>query len=507
MSSGENTDKPMIIKISGLGNIGNRMMQYISAVRFARHFPNARIERVSLPEWGIEFDHSGETAPTDDIMHVDDHFRDEQHLVSTIRDRNPDVVFFTGYLQKTALFGDHREWKDIFSEREEVDVRFGDNDLVVSIRTGEIVEGYYQYPLIPIEFYRHLEKTTGMNLVFVGQITDNGYSRDLRDAFPHSRFIPHISPMKDFEILRRAKNVVVGISTFSFLATWLSDAEKIILPLWGFFSIPCHLNEIELLPPDDDRYEFWLFPFVPGLPEAQMREISASVAGMCRKTDMEEIISIRNRINSISVRETDFQVDDTWYASRYPDASLDIALGYFRNPYDHYTRTGVWEGRLPTPPTRPDLPNVASGKKALVSSFSEYAAGASAEEQARAAVDGPVEGDCAFHTKDENYPWWQVDLGQIHRISYMIICNREGGDILKDRCLPLGVYSSEDGVKWYCVRVHRQLFGGMDGHPLEINLHPAITARHILLVAQKHTYFHLEQVQIFGVPDDRTGNA
>lgn len=46
----------MIFRISGLGNLGNRMMQYMSASYFQDIFPGSSLANVHLPEWGIEYE-------------------------------------------------------------------------------------------------------------------------------------------------------------------------------------------------------------------------------------------------------------------------------------------------------------------------------------------------------------------------------------------------------------------------------------------------------------------
>jgi hypothetical protein len=137
---------------------------------------------------------------------------------------------------------------------------FGSSELVCSVRGCEILFGFHpDYVPLPALFYAMLAELTGLELVFYGQINDDPYCNMLRAAFPNARFIPGRGTMPDFEVLRRSVNIVPSISTFAWLAAWLSDAQRIFLPVCGMFNprqAPYHL----FLPIGDPRYRFTLFP-------------------------------------------------------------------------------------------------------------------------------------------------------------------------------------------------------------------------------------------------------
>lgn len=95
--------------------------------------------------------------------------------------------------------------------------------------------------------------------VFVGQTHDNNdYCRRLRQRFPDAAFTPKASPLTDFETLRRASHLVAAVSSFSWLAGWLSSARTINLPVAGILD-PRIRPDIDLLPLDDARYRFHQF--------------------------------------------------------------------------------------------------------------------------------------------------------------------------------------------------------------------------------------------------------
>jgi hypothetical protein len=64
--------------------------------------------------------------------------------------------------------------------------------------------------------------------------------------------------MADFGVLRASRHLCVAISTFSWLAAWLSEARTIHLPVAGALH-PRQRPDMDLLPVADPRYRFHLF--------------------------------------------------------------------------------------------------------------------------------------------------------------------------------------------------------------------------------------------------------
>jgi hypothetical protein len=109
---------------------------------------------------------------------------------------------------------------------------------------------------LPFGFFEALIRDSGRKPVFVGQIhDDNDYCRRLRLRFPDAEFAPKMWPVADFETLRRASHLVGAVSSFSWLAGWLSSARTISLPVAGIFD-PRIRPDIDLLPLGDARYRF-----------------------------------------------------------------------------------------------------------------------------------------------------------------------------------------------------------------------------------------------------------
>jgi hypothetical protein len=115
---------------------------------------------------------------------------------------------------------------------------------------------------LPISYYQGLINETGLAPVFIGQLETDWYTKALRSAFPQARWIAGGSWLHDFQTIRNATTVSISVSTFAWLATWLSSrTTKIYLPALGIFNQE-QRPDIDLLPTDDPRYELRPFPLV-----------------------------------------------------------------------------------------------------------------------------------------------------------------------------------------------------------------------------------------------------
>ena len=95
----------------------------------------------------------------------------------------------------------------------------------------------------------------GLQPVFVEQLEDNWYDRVLRDQFRNAHYLSG-GPIEDFQTMRGARHMVLAVSSFSWLAAWLSDrAEVIHMPVAGLFN-PAQRSDIDLLPEADPRWHF-----------------------------------------------------------------------------------------------------------------------------------------------------------------------------------------------------------------------------------------------------------
>lgn len=246
-----------VVRQTLAGGFANRMFEHLSALALVRLIPGAQLTGDALPNWRIRPPRI--PLPPRHIK-VEGHRIDLPRLLYLASSGLIQGVDVTALGCRMELVGPPSRARAIFVEKPLPDPGFEPEDLVISIRGGEILHGVHKdYRPLPPSFYERVITLTGRRPVFLGQIGDDAYSEALRRRFPTARFLPSRGAMEDFAALRQARHLVVAISTFSWLAAWLSQAEEIHLPIAGMFH-PTQRPEVDLLPVTDPRYRFHLFP-------------------------------------------------------------------------------------------------------------------------------------------------------------------------------------------------------------------------------------------------------
>ena len=328
-------------------------MMYLSALKLRDYIGYGTISNVSIPIFGIELP----DVPLEPRIGIHDR--------GSCNGRTAGLVPFRGYatvLPKTnasfiSLEGFYQNI-DNFPAREKLDYdalfphlpdqldHASGGELLISIRGGDVLRGIHpHYTLLPAEFYAALARQTGLRPVFFGQLENNAYMDELRSRFPNARFVQGRDPGYDFDYIRKSKNIVLSVSTFAWLAAWLSDAAHVFFPISGMFNPAQHPSSM-LIPWDDPRFHFYLFPKNYALPVERYREY---------------IDPLRDTWTGVSAQHRDiyakpprrsldkclmcFNVDD--YCEMYPNARRAGDLWGAAGVVNEFVETGFWEGRRP----------------------------------------------------------------------------------------------------------------------------------------------------------------
>lgn len=271
-----------VFQTRSFGNLANRMIQHMVALAVQARAPSCVLAGPDVPEWGIRtLSDNGTWA---DLALVDEQRIDVEGVAALLESRSLHKVVHRGFGQRMAQFLPRERYRDVFVTHEPGIVSFDSRYLVMNVRSAEVVSGQFRdYVLTPLNFYRDLIEQTGLIPVFTGQLEPNAYTDALRAQFPAAIYHESQGPVRDFETVRRSKNIVISVSTFSWLAAWLSDADQIFMPVNGLLN-PLQFPAVDLLPLDDARYRFFLFPINNGNPnfaaahraiDGQWREVSA----------------------------------------------------------------------------------------------------------------------------------------------------------------------------------------------------------------------------------------
>jgi hypothetical protein len=241
-----------IIVVAHKGRLGNRMFQAMLAAEIAHRVPGAVIRGLRLPEWNlVRPAHRVEST----ALVLRSHRFNLDEACWLLRTGAVTTLVIDAWAQRLNYFGAPARYRRMF-EPQTSGHEVGDHELVINVRTGDILDGHHpEYYPLPFSYYARLIDSTGLDPVFIGELEENPYTRALKSRFAGARFHYSQSWREDFETLRNARHLALSISTFSWLAGWLSErAVSIHLPVAGLFD-PRKARTL-LLPLGDSRYRY-----------------------------------------------------------------------------------------------------------------------------------------------------------------------------------------------------------------------------------------------------------
>ncbi len=341
-----------VVHVDQLGKLGNRMLQAMAAIAIARRVERCVLSGIDLPEWGISHPTIRAHGERTLRLHSDRLMRLKvDRLIRQQRGGELLRLEIACYAQHFSNFLPAADYRAFFPDTIAPDTirGAGPSQLLINIRGGDILrDAPADYTLLPIEFYAGIIRETGLDPIFMGQTEPNPYMDRLRRAFPSATILASQGPMRDFAMIRRSRNIVVSVSTFSWLAAWLSHADRIILPLTGFYN-PVQSPAMDLIPRDDPRYEFHLFPINYAVPVERHEPVHRSLIGNWRRIGAPEIDAIRGTTPRVPVDVQKYWevFDEGFYLSAYAAIAKAVADKHFANGLAHYQRHGMWEQLLP----------------------------------------------------------------------------------------------------------------------------------------------------------------
>jgi hypothetical protein len=343
----EQGDGP-VFHVEPQNGLGKRMIQYIVALHFQSLVPGSRISNVQMPEW--EIDHL--PLPLRKPVEIADHRHHVEMAGLAERARSGQLgnIVYSGYGQQLENFLPLETCRAAFRAPLVSPARFNERCLVCHVRAGELIygSGDPSYPLTPVEFYAAIVGETGLIPVFAGQTAPNDYTNRLRPQFPRGVFLETGDIILDFETIRQARNIVVGVSIYAWLAAWLSHADRIFMAVDGLFN-PMQYDIADLLPLHDPRYRHYLFPINYAVPIERPAALHRRIAPLCRQVP----VSVLRRMFREAPRFDPSldQMAEVFDAEHYLKANADVAAAYAgrgaEGALEHYRAAGTRERRMP----------------------------------------------------------------------------------------------------------------------------------------------------------------
>lgn len=278
------------------GNLGNKMLQYLAAVKVADRVGRARVSGIRIPEFGINLPRDGNRVSLARLLRYTSKTSarlDFDAVARNVSERNPDRIVLNIYSSVFENLPSLEASRPLFPLKPDA-VGYGREFLVINVRAAEILDAVHpEYTVLPMEFYRDIIDQTRLTPVFLGQVQGQGrYLDHLKKSFPQAEFIPSRGALHDFSVIAKSKNIAIAVSTFSWLAGWLSEADRVIMPLSGFMN-PLQYPWADLIPPDDTRFLFYLFPENHAVKDDRILEAHQALVGTWRRIDPDEALTIK----------------------------------------------------------------------------------------------------------------------------------------------------------------------------------------------------------------------
>ncbi len=255
-------------------NIGNLMFRLMFAEHLRRHIPDSVVTGPSIPEWGILLANDRPKNPV--VLKPKYEKVEVADVVDAVSQPDCDGVIVSYYGLRLEYFSAQRDMFMALFQTSSGGQFTEPDELVIHVRAAETLGGIHpDYNPVPISHYRALLERTGLRPVFTGQTRPSFYSDALRQSFPNARFLSGNHWLDDFQTTRNAQNIALSVSSFVWLAAWLSQtAKRIYMPQLGLFN-PLQRPDIDLSPVDDPRYVFEPFPVekYEATPEQLLRTI------------------------------------------------------------------------------------------------------------------------------------------------------------------------------------------------------------------------------------------
>ena len=248
------TGEEPLIAIMPSGGMANRMFQVMLAHEIRNRAGVGHIAGCHLPRWGLESPLPD--APPEPYVVLTNHAYDLDHAAYLLRTGIVRAIMLVGWGMRLAYYKSPEPYRALFQTTARGHA-LRDDELLIHVRAGDILDLHHPYYFpMPFSYYEEVIAASGLSPVFIGQLDDNPYSDALRRRFAGAKFLARRSQIEDFTTIRQARHVVLSISSFSWLAAWLSESvESVHMPIYGLFEP--RLGQTFLLPVDDRRWRFY----------------------------------------------------------------------------------------------------------------------------------------------------------------------------------------------------------------------------------------------------------
>ena len=207
---------------------------------------------LARPEWSGKFSEDEKAALRKTGVHfAEDILTVENGKVGISSAYHCEPIILAGYYQNFAYYKGRKDYVTGLLSR----IRDypppklpGANDIVLHFR-GTDLSGAQMPPI----FYKHILDGESFDKLWI--VTDDPGHKTVRTLLGrYSGELVSDTPITDFRFTMLARRIIISVSTFCWMAAWLSDAEKIYFPLGSPSDLFDRNNDKRLIVTDDPRY-------------------------------------------------------------------------------------------------------------------------------------------------------------------------------------------------------------------------------------------------------------
>ncbi len=248
------------IEMNNQGNLGNKMFRYVYLRTLQTKLHGSSLSGYDIPEFNLR----RAIEPLDGriLYHDRGHDLPYDKIAYKLNNGVFDSLHFGGYVQRLEYYSGPDSFGAHFFVPPPTDASLlGPSYLTINVRAAEILRiSHTDYGPVPVSYFVKIAEASKLSPVLVGQLGDDDYSRAIISAFAGCPVLPRTSALSDFSNICHSTNVVIGVSSYSWIAAWISKtAQCIHMPIKGFFH-PRQRSDVDVVPLNDERYRFYEFP-------------------------------------------------------------------------------------------------------------------------------------------------------------------------------------------------------------------------------------------------------
>lgn len=158
-------------------------------------------------------------------------------------------IILSGYYQDFRYYRGRKEFIRSLLKINPLLQNPGENDLVVNFRGTDLSDAQ-----MPFSFYKFLISRERFEKLWI-VTEDPHHTTVLKLLSCYSGEVYSNGPISDFSFVMASKKIIMSVSTFCWMAAWLSNADKIYFPLGSSYT-GFGKHDKGLIVPDDRRYRY-----------------------------------------------------------------------------------------------------------------------------------------------------------------------------------------------------------------------------------------------------------